>query len=111
MSSHRETGRRTKAQVMDKKTLFGGNPLGVLIRLVLISIVVGIILSALGITPRNLFYHLDILARRLYDLGFGVFENIFGYLVLGAIVVVPIWFVARLFGLLSDRKSDSERNG
>ena len=96
---------------MDRNTLFGGHPFGVLIRLVLISIVVGIILSALGITPRNLFYHLDILARRLYDLGFGVFENIFGYLVLGAIVVVPIWFVARLFGLLSDDKPDSDRNG
>lgn len=96
---------------MDRNTLFGGNPFGVLIRLVLMSIIVGIILSALGITPRNLFYHLDILARRLYDLGFGVFENVFGYLVLGAIVVVPIWFVARLFGLLSDNKSDSGRNG
>ncbi|KUO53889.1 MAG: integrase [Alphaproteobacteria bacterium BRH_c36] len=96
---------------MDRNTLFGGNPVGVLIRLVLISIVVGIILSALGITPRNLLYHLDILARRLYDLGFGVFENIFGYLVLGAVVVVPIWFVARLFGLLSSDKSDSGRKG
>lgn len=96
---------------MDRNTIFGGNPFGVVIRLVLISIVVGIILSAIGITPRNLFYHLDILARRLYDLGFGVFENILGYLVLGAIVVVPIWLVARVFGALNDGKSDSDRNG
>lgn len=96
---------------MNRNALFGGNPFGVLIRLALISIVVGIILSALGITPRNLFYHLDLLARRLYDLGFGVFENVFGYFVLGAIVVIPIWFVARLFGLLGSNKSDSSRNG
>ncbi len=94
---------------MDRNTLLGGNPLGVLIRLVLISLVVGIVLSALGITPKNLFYHLDILARRLYDLGFGVFENILGYIVLGALVVVPIWLVARFFGVLSNRKSKGEK--
>lgn len=95
---------------MDRNTLFGGNPFGVLIRLVLISLVVGIILSALGITPRNLFYHVDILARRLYDLGFGVFENVFGYLVLGAIVVVPIWLVARLFGVMGTKRNGSDRD-
>ena len=93
---------------MDRNTMFGGNPLAVLIRLVLISIVVGIVLSALGITPQNLFYHLDILARRLYDLGFGVFDNLIGYLVLGAIVVVPIWLVARIFGALGKDKSSSD---
>ncbi len=95
---------------MDRNTLLGGNPFGVVIRLVLISIVVGIILSALGITPRNLFYHLEILARRLYDLGFGVFENILGYLILGAVVVVPIWLVARVFGLLSGSKPPDSRD-
>lgn len=86
---------------MDRDTIFGGNPFGVVIRLVLISIVVGIILSALGITPQDLFYRLDILVRRLYDLGFGVFENILGYLALGAIVVIPIWVFARVFGFIS----------
>ena len=85
---------------MDRDTIFGGNPFGVVIRLVLISIVVGIVLSALGITPQDLFYRLDLLFRRLYDLGFGVFENILGYFILGALVVIPIWVVARLFGVL-----------
>jgi uncharacterized protein DUF6460 len=100
----------TRAQTMDRNTLLGGNPLGVLIRLVLISLVVGIILSAIGITPQNLFYHLDVLARRLYDLGFGVFENVLGYIVLGALVVVPIWLVARFFGVLTSKKSQGDRD-
>ena len=30
------------------------------------------------------------------DLGFGVFQSIVEYLVLGAMVVIPIWFIARL---------------
>lgn len=59
---------------MDRNGVFGGNPLGVLIRLVLLSIVVGVVLSALGITPGNLFYHLNVLARRIYDMGFGAIE-------------------------------------
>ena len=90
--------------------MFGGNPFAVVIRLLLISLVVGIVLSALGITPKNLFYHLNILAGRLYELGFGVFENLIGYLILGAIVVVPIWLVARVFGVLSDKNSSSGKD-
>lgn len=83
---------------MDPRTIFGGNPLGVIIRLALLSLVVGVVLSALGITPRNFLYHIEILLRRIYDLGFATFDWLLQYLILGAIVVVPIWLVARLFG-------------
>ena len=81
---------------MDSKTFLGGSPMGVLIRLLVLSLVVGIILSALGITPQNFFYQINVLLQRIYDLGFGVFQSIVEYLVLGAMVVIPIWFVARL---------------
>lgn len=36
---------------MDKNRLFGGNPLGVLVRLVVLSIIVGVVMSALNIRP------------------------------------------------------------
>ncbi len=83
--------------------LFGGNPVAVVIRLVILSVVVGIVLSALDIRPENLFYHIQILIRRIYDLGFGVFEWLGQYLVLGAIVVVPIWLIVRVIGGLRGR--------
>lgn len=83
---------------MDHNTIFGGNPLAVIIRLVLLSIVVGIVLSALGITPQNFLYHLDMLVRRIYDLGFGAIDWLLGYLVIGAMVVVPVWLISRLLG-------------
>ena len=89
---------------MDREAFFGGNPLGVVIRLALISIVVGIVMSALDITPQNLIWRLQLLLRRLSDLGFGVFERVGGYLVLGAAVVVPIWLVARVLGGLGSGK-------
>jgi hypothetical protein len=81
---------------MDRDTFLGGSPLGVLIRLILLSVVVGVILSALGITPDNFFYQIRVLLQRIYDLGFGAFESLLGYLVLGAMVVVPIWLISRL---------------
>ncbi|KAB2941371.1 MAG: DUF6460 domain-containing protein [Hyphomicrobium sp.] len=81
---------------MDRNTFLGGSVLGVLVRLVVLSIVVGVVLSALGITPENFFYQINVLLRRIYDLGFGAIESVLGYLILGAMVVVPIWFISRL---------------
>lgn len=81
---------------MDRSTFLGGSPLGVAIRLALISIVVGIVLSALGINLRNFFDRINELLRNIYDLGLGAFEWVFEYLLLGAIVVVPIWLISRL---------------
>jgi hypothetical protein len=81
---------------MDIKTFLGGSVLGVIVRLVILSIVVGIVLSALGITPQNFFFQINILLRRIYDLGFSAIDSVIGYLILGAMVVVPIWFVSRL---------------
>lgn len=92
---------------MDREQFFGGSPVGVLVRLVLLSIVVGVVLKALNIDPANLFYHLDVLARRIYDLGFGVVEWALRYFLVGAVIVFPIWFLARLFGLL--KRSDDRR--
>jgi len=94
---------------MDRNTIFGGNPLGVIIRLVVLSIVVGIILSAMGITPQNIFFRIDELVRRIYDLGFGAIQWIVEYLILGAIVVVPIWLIVRIFGLMGARSSDDRK--
>ncbi|WP_333795057.1 DUF6460 domain-containing protein [Hyphomicrobium sp.] len=83
---------------MDRNTIFGGNPLGVILRLALISIVVGIVMKALGIDLGNFFERINELLRNIYDLGFGAIEWVLEYLALGALVVVPIWIVARLFG-------------
>jgi hypothetical protein len=87
---------------MDSKTIFGGNPLGVIIRLLLLSIAVGIVLSVLGITPQNFLERLNTIITNIYNLGFDAFESILGYLLLGAMVVIPIWLVMRL---ASARKS------
>lgn len=92
---------------MDRNTFFGGNPVAVIVRLVVISVVVGIVLSALNIRPDEIVYHVERLIQRISDLGFGFVVKIFQYFLLGAAVVIPIWLIARLLGLF--RKSDGGR--
>lgn len=91
---------------MDRNIIFGGNPLAVLLRLALISIVVGVVLMAIGITPANLVETIGRVGRRIYDMGFGAIEWAVTPLLLGAMVVVPVWLLARLLGIGGSRDGD-----
>jgi uncharacterized membrane protein YqjE len=91
---------------MDRQQFFGDSIGRTLVRLVLLSIVVGIIFSVLGITPFNLIERIEQLVRRILDLGLDAFRSAFGYFLLGAVVVIPVWFILRLLkvGRPSDRR-------
>jgi hypothetical protein len=54
-----------------------------------------LLLSALGVTPHNFFRMIDDFARSIYDMGFGAITWTLDYLVLGAMLVVPIWLLIR----------------
>jgi len=75
---------------------FGGSPAMVLVRLVILCVVVGIILAALGIDPRNIFDSLVDFVVSIFDLGFGTMERVWRYFLLGAVVVIPLWLLMRL---------------
>jgi hypothetical protein len=74
----------------------GGSPLGVAVRLAVLSIVVGIVLAALGLEPFDVFDAIRTLVDRLYAMGFGAVEKGLGYLLTGAVIVVPVWLIGRL---------------
>jgi uncharacterized protein DUF6460 len=74
----------------------GGSPLAVAGRLVLLSILVGVILAALGLDPRDIFRSIQELITRIWDMGFDAVRWLWRYFVLGAVLVIPIWFIARL---------------
>ena len=74
----------------------GGSPLGVLVRLVLLSILVGVVLSALGVDFWNLLPTLERMIRRVLDMGWDAVAWVWRYFLLGAIVVIPIWLIVRL---------------
>ena len=75
---------------------FGGPPLSVIFRLVLLSILIGVILQVLGLDPWNIIESLRRLVVRVWDMGFDAVRWLGRYLLLGAVVVVPIWVIVRL---------------
>jgi len=89
---------------MDQRDVTVTGIAAIALRLAVISLIVGVVLSALGINVNNLFYSLNILARRLYDMGVGSIEWILQYILVGAMVVVPIWLVAWFLGAFRTRR-------
>jgi len=75
----------------------GGSPLAVAFRLILLSILVGVVLSAIGFDPLNILNSIRLLFQRLWDIGFDAFNWLWRYFLLGAVIVIPIWFLSRIF--------------
>src|SRR3954451_18516933 len=75
---------------------FGGPPLAVIFRLVLLSILVGVILKVLGLDPLNILRSIEDLIRAVWNMGFDAVVWLWRYFLLGALIVVPIWLVLRL---------------
>lgn len=81
----------------DKLNRFlGDTPGRTIVKLAIMSLIVGIIMSALNFTPMQLWYALQDLAYWLYDLGYEAFARIGIYFAYGAMVVIPIFIVMRL---------------
>ncbi|MEM6381542.1 MAG: DUF6460 domain-containing protein [Pseudomonadota bacterium] len=74
----------------------GGSPLAVAIKLVIISLLVGIVLSALGMTPATVIEGFFGFFERIWNLGFEAFGAFGDWLILGATLVIPIWLVMRI---------------
>jgi hypothetical protein len=74
----------------------GGPPLSVLLRIILLSVLVGVILSALGLDPRDIWHSVVDLILRIWNMGWDAIVWLWRYFLLGAVIVVPIWLVIRL---------------
>lgn len=75
---------------------FGGHPINVIIRLLLVSLVVGFLMSVFGVDVQGVVQGAIELFRDTLRDGFGVFRNLGGYVLTGAALVVPIWLIIRL---------------
>jgi hypothetical protein len=82
---------------------FGGPPLAVLVRLLFVSLVVGAILMWLDIQPLDVVQGFVRAAEHLWAMGFEAFGQAGRYILAGAVIVVPIWFVMRLLTMRNTR--------
>ncbi|MEN3347406.1 MAG: hypothetical protein V7632_1041 [Bradyrhizobium sp.] len=76
----------------------GGSPLAVAFRLILLSILVGVVLAAIGLDPWNILTSIRRLFQSIWDFGFDAINWAWRYFLLGAVIVIPIWLLSRLFG-------------
>jgi Family of unknown function (DUF6460) len=74
----------------------GGSPGNVLVKLIFASLIVGALMAFLGLSPLRLLDSLIRFIRSITDLGFDAVREVFTWVIAGALVVVPIWFVMRL---------------
>jgi len=68
----------------------------VIAKLILLSILVGVILSAIGLDPWNILNSIERLIRSVWNMGFDAVRWLWQYFLLGAVLVIPIWLLVRL---------------
>lgn len=74
----------------------GGSPVHVFLRLLVLSLLVGALLMWLNIRPYDIIDGVVRFAHHIWALGFDAIRQLGDYILAGAIIVVPVWFVSRL---------------
>ena len=76
--------------------LLGDTPLRVLLKLVIVSFLVGVMMNAFGWTPYDILFQIRDFFLHLWNMGFRAVDRFAAYLLLGAAIVVPVFLVLRI---------------
>lgn len=77
----------------------GDTPLRTIVKLAVVSLVVGVVMAALNWTPVDLWYAVRDFVEWVYRVGYEAFGRIGIYFVWGAMVVIPVFIVLRLLAM------------
>ena len=75
----------------------GDSPVRVLLKLIVVSFLVGIVMSAFGWSPFDVLYGIRDFVLDLWYMGFRAIDRFVGYFLLGAAIVIPAFLILRLF--------------
>jgi len=89
--------------IRQMERFFGGSPTAIIIKLAVASIIIGVVLSSFGYNPWNLYDAIVRLGHWISSFGLDTLESIFRYLVLGAVIVIPLWLLTRLLSFFSSK--------
>lgn len=78
---------------------FGGEPIAVLLRLLVVSLIVGALLMWLDIHPRDVIRGVENFFLRIWNMGFEAVRELGQYVLAGAVIVIPVWLVMRLLSV------------
>lgn len=83
--------------------IVGGSPLGVLVRLALLCVIVGLVLDQLDLNAFELFrWAVDQIEDAIRNSAH-VLKQVGRYFLIGAVVVIPVWIILRALRLGSGR--------
>lgn len=79
------------------ENFLGGSSLRVIIKLVILSLIVGAALAFVGLSPLELFNRFWRFLMSIFNLGFGALGELGQWIAAGALIVVPIFVISRLW--------------
>ncbi|WIY53296.1 DUF6460 domain-containing protein [Devosia sp. YIM 151766] len=88
-----DTTQRTRSGL---ERVMGGRPASVVIKLVLLSLLVGFVMSVFGFNAADLVRGAVEMVREAIRDGAGMFRQLGAYVLAGAAIVVPVWLLLRL---------------
>ena len=74
----------------------GDSVLRTILKLLVVSFIVGVIMSAFNWYPVDVFYWIRDAVVNLWNMGFAALGRFGSYLVLGATIVIPAFIIIRL---------------
>ena len=81
----------------DRATRFlGDTPVRVIVKLILVSLVVGVVMHAFNWTPYDILWNIRDFFVRIWNMGFSALSRFADYLLLGAAVVIPAFILLRI---------------
>lgn len=90
---------REPARESTLRRFLGGSPIAVLVKLIVLSVVVGAVMAIFGLTPELLLWRLIDAVHALYLLGLETFHDFGRWILAGAVVVVPLWLISRFMAI------------
>ena len=74
----------------------GDSPFRVILKLLVVSFLVGLVMNAFGWSPADVIYGIQKFFIDLWNLGFHAIDRFPGYILLGAAIVVPAFILIRI---------------
>lgn len=74
----------------------GDTPVRVIIKLLILSVAVGFLMSIFGLYPQDILFAVRNFVLDLWNTGFKTLGRVGDYLLLGAVIVIPVFIVIRL---------------
>ncbi|MCB5202532.1 DUF6460 domain-containing protein [Neorhizobium sp. T786] len=77
--------------------VLGDSPGRTIVKLIVVSLVVGFIMAIFGLDPWDIVYGIRDFVLDLWYQGFHALGRVGDYLILGASIVIPVYIILRLF--------------